>query len=68
MNSDNIISHLSRAYILRDQTSKAGKKYSVLILEWIMPDNKTYTQRIFLSSEQLAILDITVAKPIQPIL
>lgn len=62
MNSDNIISHLSRVQLLADQTSKAGKKYSVLLLTWILPNEKTYEQRVFLSSEQLAILKMSTPK------
>ncbi len=62
MNSDNIISHLSRVQILADQTSKAGKKYSVLVLTWILPNEKTYEHRVFLTNEQLAVLSMTVAK------
>ena len=62
MNSDNIISHLSRVQLLQDQTSKTGKKYSVLVLTWILPNEKTYDQRVFLTNEQLAILNITKPK------
>lgn len=62
MNSDNIISHLSRVQLLKDQTSKTGKTYSALILTWILPNEKTYNQRVFLTNEQVAILDITIPK------
>lgn len=62
MTSDNIISHLARAQVLADQTSKAGKKYSVLLLTWILPNEKTYEQRVFLTSEQLAVILMSVAK------
>lgn len=62
MNSDNIISRLSRVQLLKDQTSKTGKTYSCLVLTWILPNEKTYDQRVFLTNEQLAILNITTPK------
>ena len=62
MTSDNIISHLARVQVLADQTSKAGKKYSVLVLTWILPNEKTYEQRVFLTNEQLAVITMTSAK------
>lgn len=62
MNSDNIISHLARVQLLENQTSKTGKTYSMLVLTWILPNDKTYEQRVFLTSEQLATLNITKPK------
>ena len=62
MNSDNIISHLSRVQLLENQTSKTGKTYSMLVLTWILPNDKTYDQRVFLTNEQLAILYNTKPK------
>jgi hypothetical protein len=60
-NSDNIVSHVSRAYV-EARTSKENKPYSVLIIEWIMPNEKVYKQAVFLSSEQLSLIETSVAK------
>lgn len=60
-NSDNIVSHVSRAYV-EERTSKENKPYSVLIIEWIMPNEKIYKQAVFLSSEQLSLIETSVAK------
>ena len=60
-NSDNIVSHVSRSYV-EARTSKENKPYSVLIIEWIMPNEKIYKQAVFLSSEQLSLIETSVAK------
>ena len=60
-NSDNIVSHVSRAHV-EARTSKENKPYSVLIIEWIMPNEKIYKQAVFLSSEQLSLIETSVAK------
>lgn len=60
-NSDNIRSHISRVYV-EARTSKENKPYSVLNIEWVMPNEKTYKQTVFLSAEQLALIESSVAK------
>lgn len=61
-NSDNIISHISRAYVEERISKKDNKPYSVLNIDWIMSNEKTYKQTIFLSAEQLALIESSVAK------
>ena len=61
-NSDNIISHISRAYVEERISKKDNKPYSVLPIEWIMPNEKIYKQSVFLSSEQLSLIESSVAK------
>ena len=60
-NSDNIRSHIFRVYV-EARTSKENKPYNVLNIEWIMPNEKTYAQTVFLSSEQSALIESSVAK------
>lgn len=60
-NSDNIVSHISRAYV-ESRTSKENKPYQALTIEWIMPNGNTYKQLVFLSNEQVALIDSSVAK------
>lgn len=60
-NSDNIRSHISRVYV-ESRTSKENKPYSVLNIDWAMPNEKVYKQTIFLSAEQLALIESSVAK------
>ena len=60
-NSDNIVSHISRAYV-ESRTSKENKPYQVLTIEWVMPNGNTYKQSVFLSNEQVALIDSSVAK------
>ena len=60
-NSDNIRSHIFRVYV-EERTSKENKPYSVLNIEWVMPNEKTYKQTVFLSAEQLALIESSVAK------
>lgn len=59
-NSDNIRSHISRVYV-EARTSKENKPYSVLNIDWAMPNEKVYKQTIFLSAEQLALIESSVA-------
>ena len=61
-NSDNIVSHVSRAYVEERISKKDNRPYSVLIIEWIMPNEKLYKQSVFLSAEQLALIESSVAK------
>ena len=61
-NSDNIVSHISRAYVEERISKKDNKPYSLLTIEWIMPNEKIYKQSVFLSSEQFALIDSSVAK------
>lgn len=61
-NSDNIISHVSRAYVEERISKKDNRPYSVLTIDWIMPNEKIYKQSVFLSSEQLALIESSVAK------
>jgi len=60
-NSDNIVSHISRAYV-ESRISKENKPYQVLTIEWVMPNGNTYKQSVFLSNEQVALIDSSVAK------
>lgn len=60
-NADNIISHVSRIYA-ETRTSKAGKPYHVLVISWILPNGKAYVQNHFITSEQLALIESSVAK------
>lgn len=59
-NSDNIRSHISRVYV-ESRISKENKPYSVLNIDWAMPNEKVYKQTIFLSAEQLALIESSVA-------
>ena len=61
-NSDNIVSHVSRAYVEERISKKENKPYSVLTIEWIMPNEKIYKQSVFLSSEQFSLIESSVAK------
>lgn len=61
-NSDNIISHISRAYVEERISKKDNRPYSVLTIEWIMSNEKIYKQSVFLSSEQLSLIESSVAK------
>ena len=61
-NSDNIISHISRVYVEERISKKDNSPYSVLTIEWIMPNEKIYKQSVFLSSEQLSLIESSVAK------
>lgn len=61
-NSDNIVSHVSRAYVEERISKKDNRPYSVLTIEWIMPNEKPYKQSVFLSAEQLALIESSVAK------
>ena len=61
-NSDNIISHISRAYVEERISKKDNRPYSVLTIEWIMTNEKIYKQSVFLSSEQLSLIESSVAK------
>ncbi len=45
-NSDNIRSHISRVYV-ESRTSKENKPYSVLNIDWAMPNEKVYKQTIY---------------------
>jgi len=47
---------------VEERTSKENKPYSVLNIEWVMPNEKTYKQTVFLSAEQLALIESSVAK------
>ena len=47
-NSDNIVSHVSRAYVEERISKKENKPYSVLTIEWIMPNEKIYKQICYL--------------------
>lgn len=59
-NSDNITSHITRAYI-ESRTSKENKPYRVLIIKWLMANGNTYDQTVFLSAEQVALIDSSVS-------
>lgn len=59
-NSDNIRSHISRVYV-ESRISKENKPYSVLNIDWAMPNEKVYKHTIFLSAEQLALIESSVA-------
>lgn len=61
-NSDNIVSHVSRAYVEERISKKENKPYSVLTIEWIIPNEKIYKQSVFFSSEQLSLIESSVAK------
>lgn len=60
-NSDNIRSHISRAYVEERISKKDNRPYSVLNIDWAMPNEKVYKQTIFLSAEQLALIELSVA-------
>lgn len=60
-NSDNIRSHISRAYVEERISKKYNRPYSVLNIDWAMPNEKVYKQTIFLSAEQLALIESSVA-------
>lgn len=60
-NSDNIRSHISRAYVEERISKKGNKPYTVLNIDWAMPNEKVYKQTIFLSAEQLALIESSVA-------
>ena len=59
-NSDNITSHITYAYI-ESRTSKENKPYRVLIIKWLMANGNTYDQTVFLSAEQVALIDSSVS-------
>ena len=59
-NSDNITSHIARSYV-EQRTSKENRPYSVLIIEWLMRNGNTYKQTVFLSAEQVALIDSSVS-------
>ena len=60
-NSDNIRSHISRAYVEERISKKDNRPYNVLNIDWAMPNEKVYKQTIFLSAEQLALIESSVA-------
>lgn len=59
LNSDNIKSHICRAYI-EERTSKEGKPYYVKVEIWNMPGGEEYRLEDFLSHERLALLKLSV--------
>jgi len=60
-NKDNIVANIARVY-LSNATSKAGNSYTLLNVVWILKNGKTYEQAIFITREQKAIIEMTVAK------
>lgn len=60
-NSDNITSHIARSYVEQRTSKKDNRPYSVLIIEWLMRNGNTYKQTIFLSDEQVALIDSSVS-------
>lgn len=60
-NSDNITSHIARAYVEQRVSKKDNRPYNVLILKWLMSNGNTYEQTVFLSAEQVALIDSSVS-------
>ena len=59
---DNIASHIARATIAT-ATSKENKPYTYLTLHWLMDGGNTYEQRVFLSNEQVALIQLSKSAP-----
>lgn len=56
---DNLTSHLARAYVEKRTSTKTKREYTVLVLQWMLPNNSTYDQTVFLTDEQIALISST---------
>jgi len=54
---DNIITHLARVTVVTKHSTKTNNDYTVLELTWIMPNDKSYKQTVFLNDETKALIE-----------
>jgi hypothetical protein len=61
MQSDNLSSHIGRVNLTQKVSSKTNNPYTVLELEWILPNDKTYKQTVFVNDEQKSLIEQSVS-------